>query len=211
MGTLADKAVQVNKWTDQQKQRPTIRCEDTNLENVFKFTYLGGLFAADGKQCYDIKARVAMALNRCGQLRQMFDSPNLTQNLKLRLYKASVCSVLTYGCESWSLTKKVMRTLNGANSLMLSRITGKSVQQEARTDTTSYNLLNQIRRMRLKRLGQILRSNSDSIVAQAVKVQMTMNSPGSIHMDAPYHRNFQELVTMAVDKAFWREHVHSIR
>ena len=104
-----------------------------------------------------------------------------------------------------------MRTLNGANSLMLSRITGNSVQQEARADTTSYNLLNQIRRMRLKWLGQILRFNSDSIVAQAVKVQMTMNSPGSILMDAPYHRNFQELVTMAVDKAFWREHVHSIK
>ena len=59
-------------------------------------------------------------------------------------------SVVTYGCESWSLTKKVMRTLNGANSLILSRITGKSVQQEARADTTTYNLLNHIRRIRLK-------------------------------------------------------------
>ena len=182
-GTLADRAVQVGKWTAQQTHRPTITCEDKNLENVFKFKYLGSLFAADVKQCYDIQARVAKAMSRCGQLRQLFDSPYLNQNIKLRLYKASVCSLLTYGCESWSLTNKVMRTLNGANSQMLSRVTGKSVQQEARADTTSYDLLKHIRRMRLNWLGQILRSNSDSIVAQSVKVQMEMNSPGNIRMN----------------------------
>ena len=102
-----------------------------------------------------------------------------------------------------------MRTLNGANSQMLSRVTGKSVQQEARADTTSYDLLKQIRRMRLNWLGQILRFNSDSIVAQSVKVQMEMNSPGNILMDAPTHNNFQELVTLATDKAFWNDHVRS--
>ena len=64
--------------------------------------------------------------------------------------------------------------------------------------------------MRLKWLGQILRFNSDSLVAQAVKVQMEMKSPGSILMDAPEHNNFLDLVTKAVDKAFWREHIRSI-
>ena len=103
-----------------------------------------------------------------------------------------------------------MRTLNGANSQMLSRVTGKSVQQEARADTTSYDLLKHIRRMRIQWLGQILRSNSDNIVAQSVKVEMEMNSPGNILMDAPAHNNFHELVTLAIDKAFWREHVQSI-
>ena len=58
-GILADKGVQVEKWASQQTHRPSFTCEDTNLENVFKFKYLGSLFAADAKQCYDIQARVA--------------------------------------------------------------------------------------------------------------------------------------------------------
>ena len=36
-GRLADRAVQVEKMTVMQKQRPKVRCEGTPLKNVFKF------------------------------------------------------------------------------------------------------------------------------------------------------------------------------
>ena len=35
--------------------------------------------------------------------------------LKIRLYRASVCSLLTYGCESWTPADRVMRKLNNIN------------------------------------------------------------------------------------------------
>ena len=47
-GSLADKEVRMHKMEDQQDQRPTSYCENEDLENVFKFRYLGGVFAADG-------------------------------------------------------------------------------------------------------------------------------------------------------------------
>ena len=53
-GTLADEAVKVQKWSEQQKHRPTILCGGKSLENVFKFTYIGSIFVADGKQSYDV-------------------------------------------------------------------------------------------------------------------------------------------------------------
>ena len=34
-------------------------------------------------------------------------------NLRMRLYKSCVCSVLTYGSEVWRFTVEVMVTLNG--------------------------------------------------------------------------------------------------
>ena len=58
-------------------QRPTVLCENQDLENVFKFSYLGSVFAADGLQEYDIRNRVGMAMTRCGKLGHMFDSPDL--------------------------------------------------------------------------------------------------------------------------------------
>ena len=150
------------------------------MENVFRFTYLGSQFYANDKQEYDIKVRIALAMKRCGQLKHMFDSPEIGPRLKIRLYTVTVCSLLTYGCESWTLSDKVMRMINGANSQMLSRITGHNVMQEARRATTSYDILTHIRRMRLTWLGQILRSNPNSMLFRAVEMQRDMDMTGNL-------------------------------
>ena len=52
------------KTADQQSQRPKGYCEGKELENVFKFKYLGSVFAADGLQEYDIRERMGRAMSR---------------------------------------------------------------------------------------------------------------------------------------------------
>ena len=105
-GSVADKLVQNQKWKAQENDRPKIYCNNSVLDNVYLFTYLGSRFAADGQQSFDIESRIAMAYeyNRCGELRHKFDSPFLSRRLKLRLCIAAVVSVMTYGCESWTQT-----------------------------------------------------------------------------------------------------------
>ena len=61
---LADRKVREDKWTAQQELRPAVLCESKPLDNVFKFQYLGGLFAADGQEHFDIEARIVMATKR---------------------------------------------------------------------------------------------------------------------------------------------------
>ena len=100
--------------------------------------------------------------------------------------------------------------INGANSQMLSRITGHSVMQEARRATTSHDILTHIRRMRLTWLGQILRANPDSMLFKAVEMQRDMGMTGSILMDAPFHQDLQELRSYAMDKAFRNEQIKNI-
>ena len=127
-----DKAVQIKKLEKQQDKRRKITCEDQQLSNVFRFCYLGTIFAADGSQQYDVDSRIAMAMARCGRLRPIFDSEIITQKLKLRLYEAAVCSLMTYGCETWLIDEKTRKRINGANSVMLARITGNPIPYEAR-------------------------------------------------------------------------------
>ena len=91
-GRLADRAVRVRKVEEQQTGRPTVFCEGEALDNVFKFPYLGGIFAADGLQEYDINVRVGKAMTRCGKLGHMFDSPELGPRLKILRY--CPCTVL---------------------------------------------------------------------------------------------------------------------
>ena len=198
-GTLADKAVQKGKLKSQQDTRPIVHCEGKALENVFTFKYLGSLFAANGQHSYDIKARIAKAQVRCGQLRSIFDSPKLNVQLKIRLYIAAICSLMTFGSETWDLTPAACRLLNNANSLMLARITGKSIREEARTCTTSFNFVHNVRRRRLKWLGKILRSGEEKLTYNAIIEQHQMNRPGNLLMDAPPHSSLTELQLLSQD------------
>ena len=147
-------------------------------------------------------------MKRCGQLRHLFDSSNLGPIIIIRLYTAAVCSLLTYGCESWTLTNKVLRMLNGANSQMLSRVTGRSVRDEARPNTTIYNLTLAIRKRRFRWLGDILRKyrGTDNILMHAVCIQDQTIKHGNLLIDSPRHESMDQLSQMAQDKAFWNEH-----
>ena len=186
-GSLTDKAVRERKLEVQQELRPKILCEGKELDNVFEFGYLVNVFAADGLQEYDIRVGIGMAMSRCGKLRNMFDSPALGQWLKIRLYIVAVVSLLTYGCETWNLTDDVMRKLDGANSQMLSRITGNDVRTEARSATSSFDIVKHIRVRRLRWLGQILRGNQGRLIFKTMEAQYSMQSPGNLFMDASPH------------------------
>ena len=151
-----------------------------------------------------------MATSRCGRLRHIFDSPELGPRLKLRLYIAAVCSLLTYGCETWQLTPQTMQKINGANANMPSRVTGNSVYVESRPTTASFDLVKDIRTRRLKWLGQILRGDKDRILFDAVRHQHEYCISGHLLMDVPPHNDFDELVNMAKDKTFWSTLRHDI-
>ena len=209
-GTAAAKAAEFKKLANKQASKGKLTLQGVTLENVTLFKYLGSLFAANGLQQKDLDARIAMAMERCGQLGHLFDDPNLGPRLKIRLYKVAVCSLLTYGCESWCLNNSVLRQINGANSSMLARFTGQTRRQEARRATTSFDLVRHIRVMRLKWLGFILCQVDTRLIKQAIAIQSDMNQQGNILMDAPNHTDLEQLVMMAKDKAFWSSHTNII-
>ena len=67
-----------------------------------------------------------------------------------------MCSILTYGSEAWRLTPSVSAALNGANSNMVSIITGRHVREEA-SEGKTFDLIKWIRARKLQWLGHILR------------------------------------------------------
>ena len=207
---LADAAVKRRKLELQQQERQTIICGEEILENVFNFVYLGSVFSADSSQWYDIKRRVAMAMTRSGKLRHIFDSDNISLQLKLRLHRAAVCSVLIYGCESWLMSDRIMRRLNHVNSLMLSRISGKSPRQEARPTTTNFDLIRRIRIIRYKYLGCVLRGKVNCLAFTAATIQFNWGINGTLFDDVPQHNSLQHLRDLAMDKAGWNAHIGAL-
>ena len=117
-----------------------MQCEDVELDNVWLFKYLGSLFRADGDQKVDVSARIAAATSTAGRMRAIWASKHIPLSVKLRIYKTGVCSKLTYtyGSEAWDLDERVCAMINGANSRMLARFTGKSVHEEASAQTRTF-------------------------------------------------------------------------
>ena len=106
----------------------------------------------------------------------------------------------------WNLTNDVLRKLNGANSLMLSLITGNDVRTEARASTSSFDIVKHIRVRRLRWLGQILRGNQGRFIFKTLESQYSMQSSGNLSMDAPPLVNLQDLliVNQSYDNSFWK-------
>ena len=52
---------------------------------------------------------------------------------------------MVYGSEAWRLTAEVKRAINGANSKMVSAITGRSIKEETVREGKTYDAVADIR------------------------------------------------------------------
>ena len=82
---------------------PNIQLNGSQLENVKEFKYLGSHIASSE---HDLNYRKGKAWGAFWKLRKIWlsDTP---LNIKINLYKASVLSILMYGCETWVLTSQM--------------------------------------------------------------------------------------------------------
>jgi len=130
--------------------------------------------------------------------------------LRMRLYKSSVCSILTYGSEAWRLTPKVCAALNGANSSMVSKITGRTIRDEA-TEGKTFDLVRWIRARKLQWLGHILRMGEERKIKRAIYVMFKTPQPGDMLMDAPQVDSWYELCAYGCDREYWKARVRALR
>ena len=142
-------------------------------------------------------------MTRMGQLRHVFSS-KLPVRLKLRIYRAAICSLFTYGSEAWTLDERTRATLNGANARCLSRITGRTIHEEASTRTRTFDLVAAIRRTRTRWLGHILRMGPSRMLYRTAIQQYKLGSEGNLFMDVPPHFTLEETIELAQDRTEWK-------
>ena len=209
----AKKDAKLEKRKEMQKLLPKAKWGDQEADNAWHTKYLGSIFEAGGGMMADVRRRIAMARQRFGKMHHLWKDNNLHRKLRLRLYKAAVCSILTYGSEVWTLSVDVRKAINGANAAILSIITGRTPHEEATRGQQTFDLVKWVRARRLQWLGHILRMGPERLLKRAVFEMFKTPQDGDLLMDAPNLQtgSWRELCTLAYNRDFRRTRVGTMK
>ncbi|VDP21957.1 unnamed protein product [Schistosoma margrebowiei] len=113
-----------------------ITIDGEDLEDLKTFTYLGSVIDEKGGSDADVKARIGKARAAYLQLRNIWNSKQLSTNTKVRIFNTNVKTVLLYGAETWRTTKTIIQKVQ---VLIISCL--RKILQIRLPDTTSNNLI----------------------------------------------------------------------
>ena len=76
-----------------------------------KAKYLGTDLTNHSSIQEEIKSRLKSGNSCCHLVQNLLSSSLLSKNLKIKIYRTLILSVVLYGCETWSLTLREDHTL----------------------------------------------------------------------------------------------------
>ncbi|XP_063408979.1 uncharacterized protein LOC134692458 [Mytilus trossulus] len=92
-------------------QQDCLKIDDSTVEDVQQFTYLGSIVSTSGGTDEDILARKKKAQQIFSMLKPVWRSNALRTSTKLRILNTNVKSVLLYGSETWRETAASIKSI----------------------------------------------------------------------------------------------------
>ena len=82
----------------------TMKFDNSSIERVEEFKYLGTTLTSQNSIQKEIKSRLKLG-NACyHSVQNLLSSSLLSKNLEIEIYRTIILPVVLYGCETWSLT-----------------------------------------------------------------------------------------------------------
>jgi len=101
-----------------------VRIDNSTFDRVEEFKYLGTTLTNQKSIAEEIKSRLRSG-NACyHSVQNLLSSRLLSKNLKIKIYRNIILSIVLYGCETWSLTLREERKLRVFENMVLTRIFG---------------------------------------------------------------------------------------
>ena len=186
---------------------------NTIIERVEDFKYLGSYIVDSEK---DFKIRKALAWDACNKLDKIWLS-NLPNSLKVRTFRTLIEPILLYGSETWTLSTKLEKRINGCYTNLLRTVQNISWRNHATLETI-YGVLTPIslrlKQRRLQFAGHCHRAKHEIISSLLLWHPMgrvfsrKLTYPDVIVRDSGIHMG--NLNTVMQDRGVWREIAMSI-
>ena len=185
----------------------------TDIEEVADFKYLGAYIRTTAQ---DMHVRKGMAWQALNSMTKCWKS-NLSRRTKVRLFKATVESVLLYGCETWTMSKALNCVIDGFYTRLLRKVFGISWKSH----TTNLELYGDmpkissiIRERRLRFAGHIHRHDDqlahDLLFWSPLHGKRHRGRPNLSYKDVLYTdtgMTLDELKLVMMDRKKWKETV----
>ena len=147
------------------------------LPSVAKFKYLGTMISNQNEMTQEVVRRIGLASSTFATLGRVWDSKMLSTKLKVKLYSSLVGSILLYNCETWSLKKQDISSINGFHFRCLRRITSQRLddgsyrvsREKVFADSESVPIATMLRSRRLRWIGHLLRGKQDDPAAKCLR------------------------------------------
>ena len=133
------------KTKEDADELPKVDAQDTDLETVTVFGCLGSQIESDANTDRDVEARLGAPGTTPNQTCPLWISKSLSTHAKVNPHEVFVVTIARRGSESWCLTAKARKKLDGWNSRCLVTPTGRTHREEASTDATSFDFVATVR------------------------------------------------------------------
>ena len=90
-----------------------INVDETTLNPVKQFTYLGSIIERDGHIAAVLQKRMSKASMSIGRLRErLWNNHNVSIRVKGKICRAIILSTLLYGAETWTVYRRHVKKLH---------------------------------------------------------------------------------------------------
>lgn len=142
--------------------KPLTDVNNTSIEYVNEYTYLGQLISPTDMMQKEIETRIGNAWKRYWSLKEVMKNKEISIHIKKKLYNTCILPVLTYGCQTWSLTKNQIKKLEvcqrAMERSMLNKKRADKIRNETLRKTTKIeDVTVKVKRLKWRWTGHILR------------------------------------------------------
>jgi len=140
-----------------------IKVDNTILEQVKKFTYLGQIITDDGNCDREIRKRIEMARKSFINMKDVLCSRRLNLNTRKRLVKCYILSTFLYACETWTFNAEAWRRIEAfemwlyRRMLKISYVEHKTNDEVLNLMKTKRELVKNIKIRKTRYFGHIIR------------------------------------------------------
>ncbi|CAB3252101.1 unnamed protein product [Arctia plantaginis] len=171
--TLVDRSREVGLETNTSKTKMMtnsipidITINGQKLEYVEEYVYLGQIISITDQMSKEIDKRIATGWKKYWALKEIMKSKELGMKIKKKTFDTCILPCITYGCETWALTKrhrdKLARCQRSMERSMLGlKLIDKVTSKDIRRQTKLTDILSRIDQLKWRWTGHMLRCKKE--------------------------------------------------
>ena len=147
-----------------------IKVDNSNLEYVQSFKYLGSVKENNGSCSKDVRTRIGMAKQKSIELNNIWKDRGIPTALKIAILKCLVWPVVLYGCEAWTLKQDDQNRIHAVEMWLYRRLLRVSWKEKRTNDSilnelgVTRKLLSEVLKRRLRYTGHALRNTKTDLM-----------------------------------------------